>query len=491
MSWDDNRADKESLISEAWNVADTDDFQWGSGQMADLMTRWKNIGSAGRDDNERLWSEFQEARQHFFDRRDEAKQRRQEMWDENRSRKQSLVSEARSLSRSTDWQDTHQEIQSLRTEWKNIGSAGRDYDQSLWDDFNDACNTFYENRKRYYEERERERDNNASRKEGLVSEAKSLSRSTDWKETHESLKELRNRWKAIGPAGRDRDQELWDDFNDACNSFYENRKRFYDEREREWERNASRKASLVSEAQSLSRSTNWKETHSELQSLRNEWKTIGPAGREKDDQLWADFNKACNTFYDNRTRAMEKRDQERNEARRKKESVINRAKGLVNPSNWDSAHEEMKDLMQDWKMAGNAGKDDQELWAEFNRLRHNFFEHYKAWKAANRNQHLPEHVKQQKMIERGIRDVTGTERSKWGDPYVETGRGSRSTISEGGYTHSTYDKNKGRGKTTGHASGDFHKHGSHSHNPKKGHFERGNPPPAGRIISEVVKPPKK
>lgn len=433
MSWDDNRADKESIISEAWSVAETDDFRWGSQEMANLMSQWKSTGFAGPDDNDRLWDEFNSARQHFFSRRDDDRDRREQEREENRSDKEDLLSDARSLARSTDWKNTHEEIQQLRRNWKNIGSAGRDYDQQLWNDFNDACQEFYDNRTEFYEEREREREANASRKESLVSDAKSLARSTDWKATHESLQDLRKSWKSIGPAGRDRDQELWEEFNEACQEFYENRTRFYEEREREREANASRKESLVSDMESLSRSTDWKETHSEIQSLRNQWKSIGPAGRDKDDDLWERFNRASQNFYDNRSRAFEKREQERAEASRKKESIISRAKNLVNPNDWDSAHEDMKDLMDEWKQAGSAGRDDQDLWSEFNRVRQNFFEHYKAWKAARKANKMSQQERDQRDIERTLGNTLGRSDSKfyngrpWGG-YEERGKNERGNV---------------------------------------------------------------
>lgn len=71
----------------------------------------------------------------------------------------------------------------------------------------------------------------------------------------------------------------------------------------------------------------------------------------------------------------------------------------------------------------------------------------------------------------------GKDRDKWGS-YVETGRytngekATRVSVGSSGYTHTTWDKDGNKGKTTGHKSGDFHKHGTHSDNPKKGSFIR-------------------
>lgn len=64
--------------------------------------------------------------------------------------------------------------------WKTVGSAGKDNDDSLWKEFNSARQTFYDRRRIYYAEQDRQFQNNADRKSRIVQEASAISSSCDY-----------------------------------------------------------------------------------------------------------------------------------------------------------------------------------------------------------------------------------------------------------------------------------------------------------------------
>jgi hypothetical protein len=64
-----------------------------------------------------------------------------------------------------------------------------------------------------------------------------------------------------------------------------------------------------------------------------------------------------------------------------KQTLVERAEALAESSSWKSTGDLMDELMQEWKLAGSAGRDqDEELWQRFNGARKTFFkrrsEHY-------------------------------------------------------------------------------------------------------------------
>jgi hypothetical protein len=74
---------------------------------------------------------------------------------ENRSKKEQLCSQAESLSWSTNWKETTQTFKKLHEQWKQIGSAGRDDEDSLWQRFRAAQDKLNERRAAFYEQRDR------------------------------------------------------------------------------------------------------------------------------------------------------------------------------------------------------------------------------------------------------------------------------------------------------------------------------------------------
>ena len=62
--------------------------------------------------------------------------------------KQALISEARSVSQfSTDWKRTGDKLHELMDRWKEIGSVGKEYNDSLWNEFNSIRQDFFNRRR--------------------------------------------------------------------------------------------------------------------------------------------------------------------------------------------------------------------------------------------------------------------------------------------------------------------------------------------------------
>ncbi|MDN5571414.1 MAG: DUF349 domain-containing protein [Propionibacteriaceae bacterium] len=72
VKWDAARATKEKIIAEARELADSTDWGPTAGAFRDLMSRWRAAGSAQRDADEKLWTEFRGLQDQFFNARTQA-----------------------------------------------------------------------------------------------------------------------------------------------------------------------------------------------------------------------------------------------------------------------------------------------------------------------------------------------------------------------------------------------------------------------------------
>jgi hypothetical protein len=153
---------------------------------------------------------------------------------ENRSKKEQLCSQAESLSWSTNWKETTQTFKKLHEQWKQIGSAGRDDEDSLWQRFRAAQDKLNERRAAFYEQRDREQIENLNRKESLCKTAESLVYDSDYKAATQRVKELQATWKTIGHVPRDRADEIWHRFRNACDCVFTQAKEQRERKQTEW-----------------------------------------------------------------------------------------------------------------------------------------------------------------------------------------------------------------------------------------------------------------
>ena len=96
----------------------------------------------------------------------------------------------------------------------------------------------------------RRQEDNATQKRLLISEAQTLQYSEDWKNTSAQMKELMNRWKAIGNAGTDNDL-LWSEFQNARQTFYDRQNKYFEQLNHLREQKKQQKLALITDRKSV------------------------------------------------------------------------------------------------------------------------------------------------------------------------------------------------------------------------------------------------
>ena len=108
-----------------------------------------------------------------------------------------------------------------------------------------------------------------------------------------------NQWKAAGFAGKDQDDALWEQFNAARQAFYDARTAHFDAQRAENAKRAEAKAELVKAAQAIADEKFYsRENSDKIKNLNAQWKTIGFAGKQQEDELWAQFRAAADSYFE-------------------------------------------------------------------------------------------------------------------------------------------------------------------------------------------------
>ncbi|MCH5673402.1 DUF349 domain-containing protein [Streptomyces gilvus] len=200
---DEARHAKEALVSEAEQLAQSDQWRAAGERLRALVDTWKGLPRLDRKSDDELWHRFSHARSAFSKRRKAHFASLDAQREEARKAKERLVSEAEALSGSTDWGPTAARYRELMTEWKAAGRAQREHEDDLWNRFRGAQDVFFAARSSVFAERDAEQSENLKLKEELAEEAEKILPVTDLKAARAAFRSVNERWEAIGHVPRD------------------------------------------------------------------------------------------------------------------------------------------------------------------------------------------------------------------------------------------------------------------------------------------------
>ncbi|MGX1268771.1 DUF349 domain-containing protein [Streptomyces phaeoluteigriseus] len=200
---DEARKAKEDLVTEAEQLAQSDQWRAAGERLRALVDIWKGLPRLDRKSDDELWHRFSHARSAFSKRRKAHFAQLDAQREDARRVKERLVAEAEALSGSTDWGPTAARYRDLMTEWKSAGRAQREHEDDLWNRFRGAQDVFFAARSSVFAERDAEQTENLKLKEELAEEAERILPVTDLKAARAAFRTVNERWEAVGHVPRD------------------------------------------------------------------------------------------------------------------------------------------------------------------------------------------------------------------------------------------------------------------------------------------------
>jgi hypothetical protein len=187
-----------AIVEEAERLGASSDWVKAANGFRELLERWRAVGSAGREIDDALWARFSTARDGFFERRNAHHAERSRLAAEAATKKKALIAECEGLLELGDP--------------RKIGDGSED--QALWQQFRGARDRVFALRRELAAARQRRREEIKVAKEGLIAEARAVG-GLAAEELQAELDRLMAAWKHAGSAGRDADDELWQQFREA------------------------------------------------------------------------------------------------------------------------------------------------------------------------------------------------------------------------------------------------------------------------------------
>lgn len=168
-------------------------------------------------------------------------------------------------------------------------------------------------------------------KERMVAEAETLAEGTDWRGGVNRFRALLDEWKALPRLDRATDDALWHRFSAARTTYTRRRKAQFAEQAARREDARKIKEGIIAEARELATSTEWGPTTGAFRDLMTRWKAAGPAPREVDDALWAEFRGIQDGFFNARQTVLSEQDSEFRANQEAKEALLAEAEATILP----------------------------------------------------------------------------------------------------------------------------------------------------------------
>jgi hypothetical protein len=139
--------------------------------------------------------------------------------------KRGLILEAQELMNDTDWKNTSEEFKNLKTRWVKTGPVDKEVEEEVEQQFQDALDTFYNNRKNYFEGLALQAEQNIKVYENLLQQARQAHELQDVKLAFQISKKIQKEWKEAGRVPAEKRQPIWDEFSRLNNRIFSKYKR--------------------------------------------------------------------------------------------------------------------------------------------------------------------------------------------------------------------------------------------------------------------------
>ncbi|NJM94643.1 MAG: DUF349 domain-containing protein, partial [Cytophagales bacterium] len=196
-----------------------------------------------------------------------------------------------------DWNKMTKEVQELQKQWEAVGPVPRSSSKETSRAFWSALKTFYSHKGKFFGKIDEERTANLKQKQELVEKAKSMIDSTDWEMAAEYYKDIQSQWKDIGPVPIKYKESIYEEFKQACDAFFENRRNRNKSVNQEYEQNLEKKLSLCERIKNLDRAQNVEESVAELKAIQQEFASIGFVPKNAINRVQSEFKTAVDTFF--------------------------------------------------------------------------------------------------------------------------------------------------------------------------------------------------
>jgi len=209
---------------------------------------------------------------------------------------------------------------------------------------------------------EAEQEANAAAKEELIARLRAMAEDTDnVNRLFPEFRELQDKFKSIGDVPPTRTTELWKQYQEAVEHFYDMLKINKDLRDYDFRKNLESKTLICEETERLADADDIVVAFRRMQDLQVKWRETGPVAKEERDAIWTRFREASAVIYKKYQQFFEERKSRELENEAAKTALCERIEALDfsdihSFSAWDEMTRHILAAQEEWKQLGFASR---------------------------------------------------------------------------------------------------------------------------------------
>jgi hypothetical protein len=323
----------------------------------ELQQQWKEIGSVPPEKSNEVWRNYQLYVEQFYDLLNLNREAREYDFKKNLEAKTKLCEMAEALTDATDVISAFHQLQKLHQDYREIGPVAKDLREQVWTRFKAASTTINKRHQEHFEKLRAQEEDNLVKKTALCEKVEAIGKEEnkgagDWEKHTKEIIDIQAEWKKIGFAPQKMNVKIFERFRAACDDFFGRKAEFFKELKNRFNENVEKKKALVEKAKALTDSTEWKSTSDKLIALQREWKKVGIVPKKIGDELWKEFQDACNHFFDARNAANAGTRNEEHTNLDKKKDIIAQMKALAEEKS-ENLQAKLQELVDEYNKVGH------------------------------------------------------------------------------------------------------------------------------------------
>lgn len=295
---------KEALCKAAEELAAQEDVVAAFKQLQQLHNEWRETGPVAKELRDSLWERFKEASttinkryQTFFESRKEAETQNEVAKTALCEEIEAATADLSEISGYAAWEEKTKAILNMQERWKKIGFASKKNNTLLFERFRQSCDKFFAAKAEFFKSAKESLNANLEKKRALCEKAEALKESTDWKATSDVLIALQKEWKEVGPVAKKYSDAVWKRFNEACDYFFEQKKKALSSTREAENANLKAKREIIARLQAIDETTDDATAQEILRESTAAWNATGHVPFRDKDKLYKEYQAALDALY--------------------------------------------------------------------------------------------------------------------------------------------------------------------------------------------------
>ena len=289
-----NLEKRNQIIARAKELQNEPAVQKALNELQFLHKLWKEEAEPVAEEfRDKTWEEFKEISNKIHERKAELLTQIEAEQQITLEKKNEIIAALKKLAAPDKapnhnyWQQAIKKVEELRADFLKLGSVPRKISNQNWNEFKVTLRAFNTTKNEFYKGLKNSQQTNLEEKLKLIQTAKDNMLSEDWEITVPLFKKLQEDWKKIGHVPRSQTNKVWDDFREACNTFFNNFRAKNNAQTDDWKENYKQKRALLDELKEIGEEEGSVE---KIEQIKTSWNNIGKVPRDK-MAINTEFNK--------------------------------------------------------------------------------------------------------------------------------------------------------------------------------------------------------